>query len=53
MSLESQRLAPEEYKRNFADLHPPFELFDTASIEANRCLYCYDAPGTKVLSNKY
>jgi glutamate synthase (NADPH/NADH) small chain len=47
MPLESQRLAPEEYKRNFADLHPPFELFDTAFIEANRCLYCYDAPCTK------
>ena len=29
----------------FPDLHPPFEA-QSAVIEANRCLYCFDAPCT-------
>lgn len=47
MPLQNHRLEPQEYERNFTDIHPPFELLDTAFIEANRCLYCYDAPCTK------
>ena len=32
-----------EYSRCFADIKPPLSL-DAALTEANRCLYCYDAP---------
>jgi glutamate synthase (NADPH/NADH) small chain len=35
---------PEVAKR-FGDLHPPFER-QAAVTEANRCLYCFDAPCT-------
>src|SRR3546814_19742205 len=28
---------------NFSDLHPPLGAAK-ADVEANRCLYCYDAP---------
>lgn len=47
MSIESNRLSPEHYARNFADIHPPFETHDAALVEANRCLFCYDAPCVK------
>ncbi len=47
MTLQSNRLKPEEYAQNFADIHPPFETADAALVEANRCLFCYDAPCTK------
>ncbi len=33
----------EDIENNFTDLHPPFNLFQ-ANAEAERCLYCYDAP---------
>jgi dihydropyrimidine dehydrogenase (NAD+) subunit PreT len=34
-----------ELKRLFPEIHPPFELQE-ALLEANRCLYCFDAPCT-------
>jgi len=46
MSLQNNRLPEEKYRENFADIHPPF-VESRALIEANRCLYCYDAPCTK------
>jgi len=45
--MKNNRLSPEEYAENFADIHPPFETSDAAIIEANRCLFCYDAPCMK------
>ena len=47
MAISNHRLTPEEYERNFSDIHPPFETKDAALVEANRCLFCYDAPCTK------
>jgi glutamate synthase (NADPH/NADH) small chain len=45
--IRNNRLNNEEYAANFADIHPPFETRDAALVDANRCLYCYDAPCTK------
>ncbi|MEP6713506.1 MAG: NAD(P)-dependent oxidoreductase, partial [Ferruginibacter sp.] len=45
--IESNRLSPEQYQQNFSDIHPPFETKDAALVEANRCLFCYDAPCIK------
>jgi len=36
-----------KYELNFSDIHPPFETHAAALVEANRCLFCYDAPCTK------
>jgi len=47
MALKNNRLETHQYNENFADIHPPFETFDAAVIEANRCLFCYDAPCMK------
>lgn len=47
MPIQKNRLKPNEYDANFQDIHPPFETKDAALVEANRCLYCYDAPCTK------
>ena len=47
MSISSNRLSPEQYEENFSDIHPPFETKEAALVEANRCLFCYDAPCTK------
>jgi dihydropyrimidine dehydrogenase (NAD+) subunit PreT len=47
MAISHHRLTPEEYQQNFNDIHPPFETKDAALVEANRCLFCYDAPCTK------
>jgi glutamate synthase (NADPH/NADH) small chain len=47
MSIESNRLTKDKYEENFADIHPPFETKDAALVEANRCLFCYDAPCMK------
>jgi glutamate synthase (NADPH/NADH) small chain len=47
MAIYNNRLSSEEYKQNFSDIHPPFETADAALVEANRCLFCYDAPCTK------
>lgn len=44
--IASGRLSPEEYLKNFSDLHPrlsPHEAF----VEADRCYFCYDAPCTQ------
>ena len=45
--IKDNRLTKEEYQHNFSDIHPPFETNDAALVEANRCLFCYDAPCTK------
>ena len=45
--IRDHRLVEDEYARNFSDIHPPFETRDAALVEANRCLFCYDAPCTK------
>ncbi len=37
--------APEQLERNFAEIAPPL-TGDAALLEANKCLYCYDAPCT-------
>ncbi|HXO74539.1 MAG TPA: FAD-dependent oxidoreductase, partial [Puia sp.] len=47
MAISNHRLSDEEYARNFSDIHPPFETKDAALVDANRCLFCYDAPCTK------
>ncbi|MCU7551868.1 NAD(P)-dependent oxidoreductase [Chitinophagaceae bacterium LB-8] len=47
MPIINNRLSDEEYRTNFSDIHPPFETRDAALVEANRCLFCYDAPCTK------
>ncbi|MES2649856.1 MAG: NAD(P)-dependent oxidoreductase [Bacteroidota bacterium] len=47
MGLKAGRLTKEQYSENFGDLHPPFETKEAALVEANRCLFCYDAPCTK------
>jgi len=45
--IRDNRLTKEQYDRNFSDIHPPFETRDAALVDANRCLFCYDAPCTK------
>ncbi|MBS1742962.1 MAG: NAD(P)-dependent oxidoreductase [Bacteroidetes bacterium] len=47
MSIQNNRLTKEQYEQNFSDIHPPFESRNAALVEANRCLFCYDAPCTK------
>ncbi len=47
MSILNNRLSQEQYAENFSDIHPPFETTDAALVEANRCLFCYDAPCMK------
>jgi dihydropyrimidine dehydrogenase (NAD+) subunit PreT len=47
MAIRNKRLSEEEYQKNFSDIHPPFETQSAALVEANRCLFCYDAPCTK------
>lgn len=47
MAIQNNRLSGEEYEKNFSDIHPPFENKTAAQVEANRCLFCYDAPCTK------
>jgi len=39
------KLTPEQYERNFADIKPALSARQ-ASVEAARCLYCFDAPCT-------
>jgi dihydropyrimidine dehydrogenase (NAD+) subunit PreT len=41
--IASRRLAPTDYARNFADLHPPLDAHE-ALVESDRCYFCYDAP---------
>lgn len=47
MGIINQRLTDEQYEQNFADIRPPFENKTAAVVEANRCLFCYDAPCIK------
>jgi len=47
MAITNNRLSEDQYEQNFSDIHPPFETKDAALVEANRCLFCYDAPCTK------
>jgi len=47
MAIEKNRLTQEQYDQNFADIRPPFENKTAAVVEANRCIFCYDAPCTK------
>lgn len=41
--IAPDRLRPEQYVQNFADLHPPLGRHE-AQVEADRCYFCYDAP---------
>src|SRR6476620_12283012 len=41
--ITSGRLQPEDYGRNFSDLHEPFDKHE-ALVESDRCYFCYDAP---------
>jgi glutamate synthase (NADPH/NADH) small chain len=45
--IKSNKLSPDQYEKNFSDIHPPFENKEAALVEANRCIFCYDAPCTK------
>jgi len=47
MAIINNRLSTEQYEENFADIRPPFENKTAAVVEANRCIFCYDAPCTK------
>lgn len=43
VDIRAGRLAPEEYARNFDELHPPLDR-KLALVEASRCYFCFDAP---------
>lgn len=45
MSTASTHEANAELVARFPEIHPPFDQI-SAAIEANRCLYCFDAPCT-------
>jgi dihydropyrimidine dehydrogenase (NAD+) subunit PreT len=45
--IQSNRLNAGDYATNFSDVHPPFDKKEAALVEANRCLFCYDAPCIK------
>lgn len=45
--IKNSRLTEPQYAANFSDIHPCFETKDGAVVEANRCLFCYDAPCMK------
>ncbi|WP_411273840.1 NAD(P)-dependent oxidoreductase [Daejeonella sp.] len=47
MAISEGRLSKEGYNSNFQDINPPFENYTAAAVEANRCLFCYDAPCMK------
>ena len=47
MAIKNDRLSKEEYEANFSDIRPPFDNKTAAMGEANRCIFCYDAPCTK------
>lgn len=47
MSIINNRLTEDEYAENFRDIHPPFDNKEAALVDANRCLFCYDAPCIK------
>lgn len=43
IDIKAGRLKADLYAENFSDIHPPLDR-NKAIIEANRCLYCFDAP---------
>src|SRR5262245_35282877 len=45
MARELANLPQDQLERNFAEIAPPLTA-DAASLEANTCLFCYDAPCT-------
>ncbi|MBL0270833.1 MAG: NAD(P)-dependent oxidoreductase [Chitinophagaceae bacterium] len=47
MAIAPNKLTTQQYDKNFADIHPPFDNKTAAQVEASRCLFCYDAPCTK------
>ncbi|MBK8142739.1 MAG: NAD(P)-dependent oxidoreductase [Chitinophagaceae bacterium] len=47
MMIKHNRLSSEQYAENFSDIHPPYENITAAKVDANRCLFCYDAPCMK------
>ncbi len=47
MSIANNRLTKDQYDANFADIHPPYENITAAKVDANRCIFCYDAPCMK------
>jgi glutamate synthase (NADPH/NADH) small chain len=47
MAILNNRLPEKQYAENFSDIHPAFENKEAALVEANRCIFCYDAPCTK------
>ncbi len=47
MAIINNRLSEKQYEQNFADIHPPYENITAAKVDANRCLFCYDAPCMK------
>jgi dihydropyrimidine dehydrogenase (NAD+) subunit PreT len=47
MAISNNKLTKDQYDQNFSDIHPPFENKTAAQVDANRCLFCYDAPCTK------
>jgi dihydropyrimidine dehydrogenase (NAD+) subunit PreT len=46
MKNVAPKLTHDQYEKNFADIHPPYSP-NSAVVEANRCLYCFDSPCTK------
>ncbi|MEO5946296.1 MAG: NAD(P)-dependent oxidoreductase [Chitinophagaceae bacterium] len=47
MAITNNRLTNKQYEENFADIHPPYDNITAAKVDANRCLFCYDAPCMK------
>jgi dihydropyrimidine dehydrogenase (NAD+) subunit PreT len=47
MPIAPNKLSEKQYAEHFSDIHPPFENKEAALVEANRCIFCYDAPCTK------
>jgi len=43
VDIKAGRLSHDQYAENFSDVAPPLDR-NSAVIEANRCLFCYDAP---------
>ncbi|MDZ4792968.1 MAG: NAD(P)-dependent oxidoreductase [Bacteroidota bacterium] len=47
MPISNNRLTKDQYESNFTDIQPPYENITAAKVDANRCLFCYDAPCMK------
>ncbi|MBI3883388.1 MAG: NAD(P)-dependent oxidoreductase, partial [Sphingobacteriales bacterium] len=47
MAINNHKLPKKQYEKNFGDIHPPFESYSAALVDASRCLFCYDAPCMK------